>query len=158
MKSTVVYESRYGNTERIAGAIANSLEAFGPVRLVEAADETAFDVDDVDLIVVGGPTEGHGASVSLRARLLQVPPGALWGVDAATFDTRLTWPAFLAGSAAKGLAQILRQQGARMVAEPESFLVKGTREPHLVDGECERAGTWAAKLATDVRAASPIGS
>lgn len=132
MQSTVVYESRYGNTERIARAIAAGLEAAGPVRLVEAAEETAFDVGGVDLLVVGGPTEGHGPSVTLRARLSQLPPDTLKAVAAATFDTRLTWPAFLAGSAAEVLAQTLRQRGARLVAEPESFLVKGMKEVHEI--------------------------
>jgi flavodoxin len=102
MNVIVVYESRYGNTGRVARDIAARLAAAGPVRLVEASDDTAFDVKAADLLVVGGPTEGHGVSPTLRKRLEDLPPDALAGVAAAAFDTRLTWPAFLSGSAARG--------------------------------------------------------
>jgi flavodoxin len=154
MKATVVYASRHGNTERIARAISGRLGPTGMVRLVDAADPAAFDVHDVDLLVVGGPTEAHGISVTLRDRLAQIPPGTLAGVTAAAFDTRLDWPAFLAGSAAKGIAAALRQKGAQVVAPPESFLGSGTKEFRLRDGELERASAWAAKIAAQV--ATPV--
>jgi len=155
MTSAVVYESRYGNTARVARAIAAALEAGGPVRVVEAADPAAFDVAGVDLLVLGGPTEGHGVSETLRARLAQLPPAALAGVAAAAFDTRVNWPGFLMGSAAKGLAKTLERLGARLIAPPESFLVKGGKPDRLVDGEAERAGAWASRLrvGTDLTAA-----
>ncbi|HEX5414833.1 MAG TPA: flavodoxin family protein [Chloroflexota bacterium] len=146
MKSTVVYESHHGNTARIARAIAHGLEAAGPVRLAEASDPTAFEVAGVDLLVVGGPTEGHGVSQTLRPILNALPPNALKGASLATFDTRLTWPAFLAGSAAHGIAKILQAKGARLVIAPESFLVTGMKEVHLVEGEVERVGGWAERL------------
>jgi hypothetical protein len=59
-----------------------------------------------------------------------------------TFDTRLTWPRFLAGSAAAAAAKRLAKKGARLLVPPESFLVTGTEGP-LVEGEIERARTWA---------------
>ena len=101
MKSRVVYETRYGNTLRIARAIAARLEGAGPVRVVDATDPGAFALDGADLIVVGGPTEGHGVSQTLRERLAEVPSRGLAGIMAAAFDTRLDWPAFLAGSRPK---------------------------------------------------------
>jgi flavodoxin len=155
MRSLVVYESRYGNTARIAREIATGLEADGPVRLVEASDPGAFEVAEVDLLVVGGPTEGHGVSQTLRARLSRVPPGGLDGVAAAAFDTRVTWPAFLAGSAAKGLGKTLRRLGARVVAPPESFLVSGGKANSLIEGEPARAAMWAARLCSVATAAVP---
>lgn len=148
MKSTVVYESHHGNTARVAEAIAHSLEAAGPVRLVEASDATAFDVTGIDLLVVGGPTEGHGVSQTLRPVLKALAPDTLKSVSLAAFDTRLTWPAFLAGSAAHGIARTLQEKGAHLVVAPESFLVTGMKDVHLVDGEAERAGVWAERLAT----------
>jgi flavodoxin len=154
MKSIVVYESRYGNTARIAQAIATGLEAAGPVRVVEVSDATAFDIAGVDLLVVGGPTEGHGLSLTLRERLKQVPPEMLRDFRAAAFDTRLTWPAFLAGSAAHGIAQILQQKGAKLLVPPESFLVTGMKDVHLVDGEIERAGAWAERIRADATVSS----
>jgi flavodoxin len=154
MSSLVVYESRYGNTAQVARAIAAALEADGPVRLVEAADPSAFDVVGVDLLVVGGPTEGHGVSQSMRARLDRVRPDALGGVAAAAFDTRVNWPAFLSGSAAKGLAKTLQRLGARLVASPESFVVTGGKPDCLVAGEPERARAWASRLGAAAAAAA----
>jgi flavodoxin len=154
MKSTVVYESRYGNTARIARAIAARLEAAGPVHLVEAADAGAFDLDGVDFLVVGGPTEGHGVSPTLRQRLAQVPSGAFAGIMAAAFHTRLDWPTVLAGSAAKGIADALRQKGAELGASPESFLGTGLNEFHLRDGELERAGAWAGTVVGNLAGAA----
>lgn len=150
MKAIVVYESRFGNTARVARAIGAGLEGAGVVRLVEASDPAAFDVTAEDLLIVGGPTEGHGVSPTLRQRLDDLAPGALQGVALATFDTRLNWPGFLSGSAAPGIARTLQAKGAHLVARPESFLVAGAKEPHLVDGETERAGTWAAKIGADI--------
>lgn len=147
MKSTVVYESRYGNTERIAQAVAERLRAAGPVRLLEATDGSTLDIEDGDLLVVGRPTEGHGVSPALRSLLAQVPAGALWGVAAAAFDTRLSWPEVLSGSAARSIAKTLEVKGARLIAPPESFMVTGAGESTLREGELERAGAWAAKIA-----------
>src|SRR5579884_2519829 len=158
MKTIVVYESRFGNTERIARAIAAGLEAAGPVSLVRATDGSTLDVDGVDLLVVGGPTEGHGVSPTFRAWLAQLPPNALNGVAAASFDTRLRWPAFLSGSAARGIAKTLQKKGARLVAPPESFLVDSARESALLEGESERASGWAAKIAADLSAVGKVAS
>jgi flavodoxin len=147
MNVTVVYESRYGNTARIARAIAGALEGTEPVRVVEASEPTAFNVRPGDLLFVGGPTEGHGVSPTLRCRLDEVPAEKLKNVAVAAFDTRLNWPAFLAGSAAHGIARILQQKGGHLVLPPESFLVTGMKEEvHLVEGEIDRAGTWAVKV------------
>jgi len=155
VKSVVVYESRYGNTARVAHAISTRLSATGTVQLIEANDPGAFDQQDVDLLIVGGPTEGHGMSRTMRERLAQVPASALTGVVAAAFDTRLDWPAFLAGSAAQRIADALSKKGATLVATPESFLGTGTKEFRLHDGELERAGDWAATIAAKVGTAVP---
>ncbi len=78
----------------------------------------------------------------LRAFLERL--GRIDGMRAAAFDTRLDWPLWLSGSAAKQIAAGLVQAGATVVAAPESFIV--TREPKLRDGELERAAAWAESL------------
>ena len=153
MQSMVIYDSRFGNTERIAQRIAERLQAGGPVRLIKAADASTLDALDVELLVVGGPTEGHGISPTLRSFLTQAPHGTLWGVAAAAFDTRLSWPTLLSGSAARRIAKALETMGAHLVATPESFIVDGARESTLREGELERAGAWAAKIVADLESA-----
>src|SRR5512146_1615547 len=68
MNALILYDSEYGNTERIAQAIAHSLET---PRLIHArmlvADPGAAKLAECDLLVVGGPTQAHGISPRLRA-------------------------------------------------------------------------------------------
>jgi len=70
---------------------------------------------------------------------------AVDGTAVATFDTRLRWPKLLSGSAADGIAERLRADGATLIVPPESFMV--TRKPELEPGELERAAAWAATVA-----------
>lgn len=148
MNALIVYDSEYGNTERIAQAIAHSLET---PRLVHArdlaADPGSVNLAECDLLVVGGPTQAHGISPRLRDVLHAIPPSALRGIRAAAFDTRLHTPRFLSGSAAFKIAEALEGLGAQMVAAPESFFVVGMgKEGPLAAREVERASAWAATL------------
>ena len=49
------------------------------------------------------------------------------------------------------MAGKLREKGVSLLAEPESYFVKGTEGP-LRDGELERASKWARTLVKDVKA------
>jgi hypothetical protein len=163
MHALVVYESMYGNTARIARAIADGLEGRGAeIDLVSVDDVTTI---ETDLLVVGGPTHGHGMSTSttrmtatkdekntfddptvgpgLRAWIDDLP--SLEGRPFVAFDTRFRHSVLLTGSAAKGIAKRLGQHGARPIASPESFFV--TKDNTLEAGEVERAQVWSAGVA-----------
>jgi hypothetical protein len=161
MKSVVVYESWFGNTRQVAEAIAGELCWAGEVQLCSVNDPIP-PLEQVDLIVVGGPTHVHGLSSStsrrgaleqqgrpatesrgVRGWLGELPPGN--GKRAAAFDTRVDKPAFLVGSAAHGIDRRLRRRGYEPAARPESFFVDGTPGP-LKAGELERAAAWARSL------------
>jgi flavodoxin len=147
MKAVVIYDSKFGNTEHIARAIAEKLGAGDPVAVVAASAASKYDLSEIDLLVVGGPTQGHGLSPALRDFLDRLPSETVRDVPSATFDTRLTWPRFLAGSAAGVAAKRLAQKGARLLVPAESFLVQGSEGP-LVRGELERARAWADQVRT----------
>jgi flavodoxin len=154
MHSLVVYASTSGNTRAIAEAMAEALSGRGPVDL-RRADDLAATVPDADLVLIGGPTEGHGMTPPMK-RLLDRLPASSWdGRSVATFDTRLRWPRFLSGSAAADISARLTDAGARPVAEPESFLV--SMKPALEPGERERAAAWAIAMA-DAAMAQPVGA
>src|SRR5215210_1289560 len=144
MKSIVVYASRSGNTRHVAEAIAGILGTRGTVDLVPAEDAPAAFAQETDLIVVGGPTEGHRMTPAIARFLDHLAPGEVSGKAAAAFDTRLGWPRVLSGSAAQGIAHRLRAMGATLVLPEESFIV--TREPLLEEGELARAEEWAGRL------------
>lgn len=145
MHSLVIYASRSGNTQRIAQAIADGLRAKGDVELQPAAEAPTVIPPEIDLVVIGGPTEAHGMTPTMKEYLARLAPDALSGRRAAAFDTRLRWPLLLSGSAGAGITEQLRAQHANVVAREESFFV--TRKPELEPGEVERAKAWAAALA-----------
>ena len=143
MNSIVVYASRHGNTEKIAYAIAAGLRHGGPVHVYEVAQAPVEVAEDLDLFVVGGPTEAHGLTPPVAEyldRLATVP------AQAASFDTRLRMPRWLSGSAAIAIMRRLRSLGAKQAAEPISFFVAADKVPALEAGELERAEAWAMAL------------
>lgn len=148
MKVLVIYGSRHGNTQRVAEAIGGGMGTLGSVQLVDVDAATPAEIGAADLIVVGGPTEAHGMTEPLKLLFTGVHAEAMKGKAAAAFDTRLDWPAWLSGSAAAGIEARLRHAGARLVASPASFIVKG-KEPALEPGELARATQWGLAVARE---------
>lgn len=144
MKALVLYDSKFGNTERIAEAIALALQESVPTRLSSIAEvaDCAEAIEGVDLVVVGGPTQRHGISPPLRERLECLEQWAFGGMRVAVFDTRVRGARVVTGSAAVRLARLLRRRGAWIVVPPASFIVGGTEGP-LERGETDRAREWA---------------
>ena len=161
MNSIVVYGSHFGNTRKVAGAIATALQTHGEVQLLSAEEAPSTFPVDIDLVIVGGPTEGFRMTPPVARFLDRLEAQAVKGVAAAAFDTRIRPHWWLLGYAAPGIARRLRGMGARVIAEPEGFFVEGAiderngRYPVLAAGELERATSWAASLASIVEARTP---
>jgi flavodoxin I len=146
MKSLVIYDSVKGNTKKIAESIGRGIG--GDAQVLAAAELTAARLAGVTLLVAGSPTMGGKPTKTLLDALDRVPAGSLKGIRAASFDTRLGMKFVkLFGYAAEKIAAALERKGARMVATPEGFVVKG-REGPLAAGEGERAERWGKSLAT----------
>ena len=159
MNSVVVYASHFGNTKKVAEAIADGLRAYGQALVFSTEDASTRLLEEAELVVIGGPTEQHGMTEPLARflnRLTLHAPGAV-----AIFDTRLRWPRWLSGSAAVSVSTRLRQAGAHLVAPEESFFIKGAAgtggrdTAELDDGELDRAREWAVALAERVEFAQP---
>jgi hypothetical protein len=164
MKALVIYESMFGNTERVARAIAEGLAERCEVTLADVA--TMPLALGTDLLVIGGPTHAFGMSrPSTRESATQqgaVRPQAvdvgireyldcsprLPGLPAAAFDTKINKP-FLPGSAARKAQRRLRGLGCRIVLPAHSFLVTGTAGP-LGEQQEQQARRWGADLAATV--------
>jgi flavodoxin len=140
MKALVVYDSVYGNTEKIARVVAETLAPFGDVTLARAGDA---ELRSVDLLIVGSPTHGGRPTPAIQEFLGKIPANALQNVGVTAFDTRVkVIIARLFGYAAGRIAGSLKDKGGRLVAAPEGFIVKGNEGP-LIQGELERAADWA---------------
>jgi flavodoxin len=147
MNALVLYESRFGNTERVAEAIALALQESVPTRLaaVEEVSDCAEALRGIDLLVVGGPTHAHGISEQLRTVMECLDEHALNGIRVAAFDTRVPGPRLVTGSAAVRLGRLLRRRGGWLVVPPANFIVEG-REGPLEAGEVEHARAWAVEV------------
>lgn len=152
MKALVIYDSVYGNTQKIAQAIGDSLT--GEVKVVQVGDINASEVRSFDLLVVGSPVHGGRATPAIDAFLKQLPPHSLEGKSVAAFDTRFEAEEQGIGLrilmsvihyAAERIAKELTKNGGTLVAEPEGFIVEQKEGP-LKQGELERAGHWAKSM------------
>jgi flavodoxin len=148
MKSVIVYYSRFGHTERLAGAMAERLATVGIARAVAVEQFTAADVLGADLVVMGSPTHRMRLPPEMQPVFQSLHRGALRGAAVAAFDTSYRMSAFLAHfTAAKTLGRKLRRLGGKQVAQPETFYMVA-REGPLEVGEIERAQAWAVGLLT----------
>lgn len=156
VNALIIYDTVYGNTKQIAEAIASGLSEQYTVTLLAASDVQHIP-EDLDLLVVGGPTHRHGLSDGMRDLLDRWPEATIYELLAAAFDTRYRGPGWLMGSAANRISRSLRHRGANLIVTPESFFVarhqpvEGGKRQHeteqLEEGEAERAESWASQLA-----------
>jgi len=143
MNALVVYDSQFGNTEKIARAIAGGL---GATRVVRIGDASAAMLAGVDLVVMGSPTVAWKPTPAVTAFVDGLAGNALQGVAAATFDTRVRSRfGRLGGLAGPKLAAALTAHGAHVVLPAEGFFVAGKEGP-LAEGELERATAWGQAL------------
>lgn len=155
MNTLVIYDSHYGNTKRIAQAIADTLHAFGQAQAVHVDPDRSFKFQGVDLLILGSPTQGFRPTPAMQFLLETVSPASLSGLAVACFDTRFRGRLWK-NSAAPRMAKQLRTMGVEPIVPPESFFVKAMKkEGPLLTGEVERAATWARMLFTKAEASHP---
>ncbi|MBO3101207.1 flavodoxin family protein [Cellulomonas fengjieae] len=174
VRALVIYESWFGNTANIARAVWEGMCTRVPdTSVMEVGAAPVGLPGDLELLVVGGPTQAFGMSrastradarqwagmadngptVGVREWLASLKPPARQ-VHAATFDTRIHSP-HVPGSAAVGAWRALRRAGFDVAAEAESFWVLGTTGP-LRDGELERARSWGVSITSLLPGPRPL--
>ena len=156
MNTLVIYDSVYGNTAQIANAIAGIFGQYGPTKVVAASSTPVPDLTGIDLLALGGPTQGHGVSPAIKELLDNVPVEKLLNIGTIAFDTRMDFVRWLSGSAASTIGKRLEQYQVNLLMPPESFLVEG-REGPLKKGELERAAEWAHLIAENLGATVVVG-
>lgn len=147
MNTLIVYDSLYGNTEKIAKAIAKGIPE---AKLINVSKTGSDSLKDIDLLIVGSPTQGGRPTQALQAFLEAIPNSSLKNTKVAAFDTRfseknsgliLKFIIKTFGYAADKIGQSLQEKGGKSIKAPEGFIVTGKSGP-LLTGELERANNW----------------
>lgn len=155
MKAIVIYESVFGNTEKVARAIGKAFTSEEGSNVHHVDKVTPDHLNDVDLLVIGSPTQKFQAMPAAKSFIAKMPSGNLKGINVAAFDTRIStsdiksgflrYMVNLFGYAAEPLARKLKRKGGELITDPEGFIVNGTKGP-LKEGELERAEAWGRQI------------
>ena len=155
MKALIVYDSVFGNTEKVAQSIGKAIGSQGQVETLPVSQVTLDQLRGLEILIVGSPTRSFRPTPAISQFLKALPKNHLAGINVATFDTRI-WlntidsAAFRflvdkGGYAANTMAKALTKKGGNPIVPPEGFLVTGEQGP-LKGGELERAAKWAGQM------------
>jgi flavodoxin len=155
MKALIVYDSYFGNTEKVAQAMADALGLQESSTVIKVSDLKPEQLKGIELLIVGSPTRAFRPSDGIKAFLKGLPVDSLKGVRVAAFDTRikpsdikqavLRFFVNAMGYAAKPIANGLVKKGGNLTASPDGFYVKESKGP-LYKGELERAVAWVKRI------------
>jgi len=137
-RALVVYDTRYGNTEKIAKALAGGIENHCDVECINVKDVDPAKTASYGLIALGAPTEAWSARKEMKEYLSKLEGvQGLSGKLGFAFDTRAD--SRLSGSAAKYIEERMVKLGMKMVLPRESAFIKGSKEnTTLKEGEESR--------------------
>ncbi|MDZ7262058.1 MAG: flavodoxin family protein [candidate division KSB1 bacterium] len=151
----MIYDSVFGNTERIARAIGKALGSQEEVETRRVTDVKPEQLTGLKLLIVGSPTRAFRPTPAINSLLKGISNNGLKGVKVAAFDTRISVSDIkspigrffvnLFGYAAKPISDRLKKKRGELIIPPEGFLVEGTEGP-LKEGELERAADWAKQI------------
>ncbi len=144
MKTLIVYDSVYGNTEKIAKAIVNAIT--GEAKVLRVSEVNSSEFKTFDLLIVGSPTHGGKPTRAIQAFLKEISSSALKSARVAAFDTRLSMKLVgIFGYAAEKIADNLKRNGWTIIPPTAGFFVKGKKGP-LEKGDLERAVDWSKEI------------
>ena len=150
MKSLVVYDSVYGNTEKIARTIADTLSAKA-VRIDQISPDM---LKDTELLIIGSPTRGFKATKLIIKFIKSLPRVNQHIQKIALFDTRIDVEkqnngvlSFMVKRFGYGIDSMAKHVINIGFSKPDNhyFYVTGTEGP-LLDHMIEDAQKWAKEI------------
>jgi len=156
MTALIVYDSVFGNTERIALAMAQALPAEMAAQAIKVGQVQPGQLNGLQLLLVGSPTRAFRPTPAAVQWLKGLPAGSLANTRVSAFDTRIapeeiknallrrliSW----LGYAEKGISAQLRRAAGVSTVPSAGFFVLAAEGP-LKEGELGRAAQWAQELA-----------
>ncbi len=148
-KAVIVYESKYGNTKRVAEAIAEGMKESG----VETAVTNLKEVDlkqltDFDAILIGSPNHIGNATLGIWRFIGRLGKLQLDGKLVAVFDT------YMSTEFQKAMKKMEKQisekaPGLKLVSPGLSVKVEGMKGP-ITEGELPKCKEFGMKIASQL--------
>jgi len=152
VKVIAVYESKYGNTKRVAETIMEG------IREVQGAETVLNELKEVDLnkiaeydvILIGSPNHYGGPTKSVSEFIDKLGKLNLDGRHFAVFDTYLGKGFF--EKAAKKMEKRINEKvpGLKQTGPLLSIAVQGSKGP-IVEGELPKSKDFGKKIATQLK-------
>ncbi len=148
-----MYDSVYGNTEKIAITIKDVLSKKHDVGIIRVTEAVPEDIKGVDLLILGSPTHRGQPSKPTKVFVNMLPKDSLKGKKVATFDTSLTtegknifYQGFIRifSYSAPRIAGMLKKKGGEILSS-QTFFILDNKGP-LKKDEIDRVKTWAKSL------------
>ena len=130
--AAVIYDSRFGNTQKIARALALGMEKQEVKVDCFKVDEVDFDkLAEYDFLAVGGPTHMLGMSEPMKDFLEETRSVDVSGKKGFCFDTRIQsrFNRFGLNSAAKRIEKRMKKMKVKMIRPRKSAMVQGREGP-----------------------------
>ncbi len=128
MKAIVVFDSKFGNTAKVAKSLALGLHDGGAEAECRRFDQAPPDfLRTFDVVAIGGPTQNRKVSAALNGWLQTLSRSDMAGKRGFAFDTR--YRSRFAGSAAKVIQAQMENLGMGVVLPFESAIVLGSEGP-----------------------------
>jgi len=150
-KVIVVYESKYGNTKRVAETIIEGMKEISGIEAVlsepKAVDQSKL--ADFDAIVIGSPTHIGSATWGIRKFIGKLGKLNLEGKQAAVFDT------YMGKEYEKAVKKMEKQIGdkapvVKLAVPGLSIRVEGMKGP-ITEGELLKCKEFGLKIATQLK-------
>ena len=151
-KAIIIYESVYGNTKKVADAIAEGIRESGEIDCIIAKTGEVHHTDDLakyDAVIFGSPNHNQEPS---RNMLKFIERAGIVDLDTkigAAFDT---YTGGNKGIAVKKMEQVIRQKMTciTFVIDGFSAKVEGRKGP-LAEGEIDRAIEFGKQVAAKIQ-------
>jgi flavodoxin len=144
-RAVVLYDTKYGNTKRVAEAIHQGLEGSGIVStLAKIEDIHTLELANFDLVVFGCPNHNQAPSLTMLKYIDRVAAADLANKLCAAFDT---YTGFNNGIALKKLEAHIRGRLPRVKILMDGLSVKvGSRAGPVVEEELPRSMAFGTEL------------
>jgi flavodoxin short chain len=130
-EAIIIYETRSGNTRRIAEAIQEGMKKAGvEVSLKRTAETKADDMTDVDAVILGAPTYHHDLISSMKTFLFEMEKADLNGKIGAAFGS-YGW----SGESVQIMGDTMKHIFGMEVMEPGLKIKRRPTESSLEEGK-----------------------